>query len=282
MLTAQIRPFRFALVAFAPVRLSVLNCKKTSADRSGSLFAIIDERVSPICEARLKSRGFTVIKLPRDERLGAAVASHTDMLLFRDGNTVIASKEYINANENIKSALLSAFPSLDLRLSDEALSKKYPSDAIFNAKIVGKKLYAKSDSVSKEIVRYAKEKGYGTISLNQGYPACTTLFADDGFAITADEGMRRALTLSGIEVLFIENSEKIKLPPYKYGFIGGTAGVFKNTVYFIGNLDAHPNAKEIKKALTKRGFLSVSLDESADSLFDLGGIIFTESGNSDR
>ena len=281
MLTEQIRPFRFALVAFAPVRLSVLNHKKTSADISGSLFAIVDERISEACEKNLCKEGFEIIKLPRDERLGSAVCSHTDILLFSHQNTLIASRQYIDAHEDVKEALYRAIPSLDLRLSDEEISHKYPLDAIFNAKAVKNKLFAKSDSVSKKILNYAKEKNLGIVSVKQGYVACTTLFVGEEFAITSDDGMARALRAEGMDVLKIHESEKIKLPPYRNGFIGGTAGIFGNTVYFLGNLNSHPEGKDIELNLLKRGYRAVSLDTNADSLFDLGGIILTECADAD-
>ena len=254
----------------------MLNYKKTSADRSGSLFAIADERISAECEKKLNEEGFEVIRLPGDERLGSAVASHTDMLIFKDKNTVIASKKYIEAHKDVKDSLYRAVESLDLRLSSEEVRWQYPNDAIFNAKAVDGKIFAKADSVSKEILAYANESGLKLVCVKQGYVACTTLFAECNFAITADEGMARALRLEGIDVLKIRESEAIKLPPYKNGFIGGAAGVFKNKVYFIGNLASHPDAQIIEQALSERGFAVVSLDDTADSLFDLGGIIFTE------
>ena len=86
--------------------------------------------------------------------------------------------------------------------------------------------------------------------------------------------MEKTLLSEGVEVLLIEESDSIKLPPYKNGFIGGSAGVFESTVYFIGNLKAHPNANEIESALKSRGYNAVSLDPECDSLFDLGGILF--------
>ena len=87
--------------------------------------------------------------------------------------------------------------------------------------------------------------------------------------------MKKTLSSEGVDVLLVEESDSIKLPPYKNGFIGGAAGVYENSVYFIGNLKSHPNAKEIESSLNSRGFSAISLDPECDSLFDLGGILFT-------
>ena len=279
LLTEQIRPFRFALVAFAPVRLSALNYKKTSADTSGSLFAIVDERISVPCEASLLQRGFEVIKLKADGRLGEAVASHTDMILFRCANTFIGSQKYFEEHREIFKKIKNSLPSFEFILSDEEVREEYPNDAIFNALKIGNKLFAKTDTVSRTILNSAEEKGLEIINVKQGYPACTTLAISNDFAITADKGMARTLSKHGISVLEISDSDKIKLPPYKNGFIGGAAGVFDKTVYFFGNLLSHPSGKIIDEALKAHGYESLSLDSSGDALFDLGGMILI---NTDR
>ena len=273
LLTEQTRPFRFALVAFAPVRLSALNYKKTSAYKSGSLFAIVDERISEKCAARLSLDGFEVIRLPRDERLGEAVASHTDMLLFRLGDTIIGSRAYFEKNASVYNTLKRALPNFDFILSGEVISRDYPHDAIFNALRVGNKLFAKTDTVSSEILALAERVGLEIESVKQGYPACTALAISEKLVITADAGIRKAMERRGIKVLTISDSESVLLPPYKNGFIGGSAGVFENKVYFIGNLHSHPFADIIESELSSIGYVAVSLDPDSDSLFDLGGMI---------
>ena len=273
LLTEQTRPFRFALVAFAPVRLSALNYKKTSADRSGSLFAIVDERIPKTCENELLSRGFQLIKLKADDRLSVAVCSHTDMILFRYKNTLVGSRAYFKTHNELYERIKTSLPDFEFILSDENVSAVYPKDAIFNALVIGKQIFLKADSASRELLSLSEKAGLTAVNVNQGYPACTTLALPSGFAITADMGMSRALAGNGIEIINISESEAIKLPPYRNGFIGGCAAVFENTVYFIGNLLAHPSAEKIKSELEKRGYEAVSLDSEADSLFDLGGMI---------
>ncbi len=273
LLTEQIRPFRFALVAFAPVRLSALNYKKTSANKSGSLFAIVDSRISENCEEELLARGFEVIKLAKDERLGEAVASHTDMIIFRYNDTFIGSRSYFEKNKTIFEKIKNSLPYFNFILTDDEIFCDYPHDAIFNALGLGDKLFAKTDTVSSAVLDLAEANDLKIIKVKQGYPACTTLAVGDSFAITSDKGMAKVLRASGVEVLEIPESDAIKLPPYKNGFIGGATGVFENTVYFIGNLYAHPFGKEIERAVALRGYEAVSLDSSCDALFDLGGMI---------
>ncbi len=235
----------------------------------------MDERIPYSCERSLAERGFKVIKLPRDDRLSAPVASHTDMLIFRHNNTLITSQDYFDKNRNLINNI-SDISGIRILLTDDVPEREYPKDRIFNALILGERLFAKTEYLSKKITEYAKSAGLKIIPVSQGYPACVTLGIGDKIAITADSGMARALKSENVEVIDISDSEAIKLPPYKFGFIGGTAGVFRNTVYFIGNLAAHPFGTKIEDALKKAGYECVSLDEKSDSLFDMGGICFFE------
>jgi hypothetical protein len=77
----------------------------------------------------------------------------------------------------------------------------------------------------------------------------------------------------GISVTLIDDGGVI-LPPYEYGFIGGAAGVFKGTVYFLGDIDTHPSADAVKRAISMAGMNYESLSD--EPLLDLGRIVFYE------
>ena len=78
----------------------------------------------------------------------------------------------------------------------------------------------------------------------------------------------------GIRTYVISDSDKIKLPPYEYGVIGGCAGVYKSTVYFTGSPDDHPSCDIIKSAILKEGLEYTAL--SRGPLVDVGGLVFFE------
>ena len=238
----------------------------------------MDERISSRCEANLKRCGFAIVKLPPEENLSEAVASHTDMLVFRHSGTLIISRKYAKEHGELINTIRSLC-GMNIILSDDGHEKSYPKDAIFNCLVIGNTLFGRLDSLSESVVSYAAQAGLRCVHVNQGYPACTTLALPCGLAITSDKGMARALVAEGVETLVISESEKISLPPYKFGFIGGAAGIFGNTVYFLGNLMAHPDGKAIENSLAAHGYACVSLDPDADSLSDLGGIFLF--GNED-
>ncbi|MBQ7332764.1 MAG: hypothetical protein IJW38_00245 [Clostridia bacterium] len=235
---------------------------------------IVDKRMPEAAKRALSLNGFYILEAPKSKALPAPLSSHPDMLFFFHGKTLISSAEYCEENPFIFEDLTRLIPGLSVRLTSDVLSDKYPQDAIFNALVIGNKIFLKKDSVSSAVLEYAKETELEICEVKQGYPACTTLALSDKRAITADEGMAKALSSHGIKVTLIRNGD-ISLPPYEYGFIGGASGVFHDKVYFIGNQTLHRDAEKIEKAIREASLAPYSL--GTFPLLDLGRIIFIDS-----
>lgn len=245
----------------------------------GSLFAICDERLPLSHNVELTRLGFSVIRLPAS-RAAEAISSHTDIVLFRHGNTVIGSADYFSDKSILAAKIRAA--GLTLRLTDDIIGKEYPYDAVFNALVIGKYIFCRKATVSRAVLAYASEAGLTAVDTNQGYPACTTLPIGEGLALTSDRGMAAALESVGISALLVPESDSIKLPPYKNGFIGGCAGVFGNTIYFMGDFRTLPYSQMLCECLQRAGFTALSLGEPGAPLLDLGGIILTEGRGDDN
>ncbi len=237
--------------------------------------AIVDERISAEARRTLSLSGFYIIDAPRAKGLPAPLASHPDMLIFKHESTLITSCDYVDEAPFVFEDIFRLIPSLTLVVSDESFGESYPHDAIFNALTVGERIFIKSDTASRAVLEYAKKRGLEIINSKQGYPACTTLAIDGRHTISSDLGMVKLLRENGIETLNISEGE-ISLPPYEYGFIGGAAGVFRDTVYFIGSLDTHPDGERIKEFCRAAGKRAISL--ATHTLTDLGRIIFIDDG----
>ena len=235
--------------------------------------ALTDTRISTKCERALEIRGFHVIKMPPIPALPAAMASHPDMLLAYIDGTILTSAEYCDNAAYVFCEIRELLPRIKIRFLDTTQGNEYPYDAVYNVLTVGKKMFCRTKTVANEILDFAKDVGYEIVDVKQGYPACTTLAISESCAITADGGMCKALSESGISVVTIENGN-ISLPPYEYGFIGGAAGVYKDKAYFLGNLDLHPSASIIKEACASAGITPISLSD--EELADLGRIIFLD------
>ena len=235
--------------------------------------ALIDERISPDARAALEDGGFHTLTVPACMGLPEATRSHPDMLLFPLGDNIFTEEGYLAENKDFFAELCAAAPRLKITPITESLSSEYPRDCVLNVLSVGDRLFLKSDSVSRTVLDEINRQGIRTVSVKQGYPACTVLALGDAHAITADRGMARALLADGVEVLKISDGG-ILLPPYDYGFIGGAAGVYGDKIYFIGDYLTHPDGENIRAFAEAAGYTAVSLD--AGQLRDLGRIIFID------
>lgn len=244
-------------------------------------FVIADGRLPEEQVLKLTELGFTPVLLPPSPRLGSAVASHADMLMLFDGDVLITEREYYRSNSGLIDDIIS-HSGAELILSDAAFESEYPKDAIFNACLAHDKIFVKSDSIAQEILSYARARGLKVVSTKQGYPACTALILSKNLAITSDIGMAKSLEKEGILTTIIDNTSKILLPPHEYGFIGGCAGIYRDTVYFTGDINAHPDSKKIKATISDAGLKCVSL-ACGELLLDVGGLrFFDEAIDDDR
>ena len=233
---------------------------------------IVSENISPACERSLLVRGFSLLKLPTHPHIKSAVGAHPDGLIFKYKREILTPADLCDAAPHVFSDLREMCPEISISFTSDEPTSKYPYDTPMNAKVIGKYLFAKVDSVSKSVLGLAARHGLTVVNTKQGYPACTTLAIGEN-AITADRGMAKVLESYGIKVTVIENGG-ISLPPHEYGFIGGASGCFGGKVYFFGNIDAHPSADIIKSWCNDLDHEPVSL--SNEPLADLGGMIFAD------
>ena len=232
----------------------------------------VDNRIPTEAEAALSGLGFEVITLPPFSRLGEAVASHTDMLLFKVGDEVFSHADYIPEAPYVFDALHDSGVK-KIHVIDEDVAKEYPKDARLNILLVGKRAFCRAASASPSVLSHLRALGYEIINVNQGYPACCALKLSENAVITADTGLARVMSKHGIEVCEIENGG-IDLYPYEYGFIGGAAGICGDSVYFTGSLERHPSFKKILTAIEKARLKPVFLTRTRP--VDVGGLLFTD------
>ena len=155
----------------------------------------------------------------------------------------------------------------------ESFSGKYPDNVRLSAVKLGKKLICRTRSLDSKVKEFCNRNSYDLIHVNQGYAKCSCAVISDNAIITADKGIYQALSKTDIEVLLIGEGH-IDLCGTEYGFIGGASGYDRdnNTVYFCGNIEAHPDYPDIKSFCDKHQTAIISLTD--DRLTDIGGIMF--------
>ena len=108
--------------------------------------AIVDYRISEKAERGLITRGFLVIKMPACPSLSKAVCAHPDMLLFKHGDNIITSAAYCEQFPIPFTDMREYSSKLSFLFSSEEHKEEYPSDAIFNALVIGERIFIKTDS----------------------------------------------------------------------------------------------------------------------------------------
>ncbi|MBQ3228557.1 MAG: hypothetical protein IJB43_08245 [Clostridia bacterium] len=215
-------------------------------------------------------KDFEIIQLPPDTSLPEAVNGHSDLLIFKIDNKLVTRKSYYRTAKD-KIDLICDKGGLELVLSETKAGDKYPSDCGLCAAVSGRKIICRKASTDVEILRLADDPGYNLLNVPQGYSKCSCAVLADGAIITADRGIAKVTLENGIDTLLISEGN-VELPGYAYGFIGGATGLCKNTLYFCGNLESHPDHTAIEEFARKHSTKCVSLSE--EKLYDVGSLLF--------
>ena len=209
----------------------------------------------------LKQEEFEVKLLAPFSALESPVDTHADMLLLAIDDIVFVHQDYEIDLDGFEKIIK----------IDEPMSNKYPNDVLLNIAIVGKNAFCNTKFASKTVLKYLEENNFSIHHVAQGYSHCSTCIVSDNAIISADKGIVEAAKMVGIDALLI-SSGHISLPPYNYGFIGGSCGTFGDKIYFCGALNQHPDSDKIRNFATKHKKVIVEL--SSSPLADIGGITF--------
>lgn len=223
-------------------------------------------------EDAARACGFFVVRVPKMYGMPEPVASHPDMLLFAGfGRLFVRASHMENADfAHIVDEILCAVPALSLTLTSDAPSDVYPHDVAFNCAVIGGALVGKADFISASIKRSASDAMVPTLDVAQGYTKCSTAILGTGRnapIITADVSIHRLAVSRGASAYLIPPGD-VTLPGYDTGFIGGASFFARGSMYFLGNLDAHPACDKIKEAAEENGVDIISLSDTP--LFDAG------------
>lgn len=207
---------------------------------------------------RTLSDYYDIYELHELESFPKPTAAHPDMQLLRLGDTVVCAKGgeipfATNESESIPGEV-------------------YPDDVLLNACLVGKKLFAKEDTLDLKVKSICTEKGIDIVSVSQGYAKCSTLVIGDNAIICADTGIVKAAACHGLDTLLITPGN-IRLDGYNYGFIGGASHYDEDLklVFFYGDLSKHPDASRIMSFIKEKGADYVCCDKN--ELTDCGGAV---------
>ena len=172
------------------------------------------------------------------------ISSHPDIFMCRIGDEVI-------------------------HCTKEEIGFSYPENIAFNAACTGKYFIHNIKHTAPRLLSAAKDKGMEIIHVKQGYSKCSIAVIDETSLITEDEGIKKSLAPYPVDVLMISKGH-VRLEGFDFGFIGGTCGRVGNEIVFNGDISSHPDYKDIKEFIEKRGLEIKYFDYP---LSDIGSIL---------
>ena len=235
-----------------------------------NVLALIGEDAPYTVIDALKQKGFEVFSLKRDPRLPLPVSSHADMLIFCAGDKIFMTEEYALSSQKLIS-LLEGY-GYNIILSSSVPDNVYPKDILFNMAPLGKRVIGNIPFCDTTVTDHLMDNGYEFYTVKQGYTKCSTAIVGDNAIITADMTIAKIAASLGIDVLRVNSYREVKLDGYDYGFIGGACGYYDNTLYFSGNIEAHPEYQAISDFCKMHSTVLCSL--SSEPLYDVGSIFF--------
>ncbi|MBE6633833.1 MAG: hypothetical protein E7620_05770 [Ruminococcaceae bacterium] len=217
----------------------------------------------------LQKRGDIVVILPPHPALPKPVASHADLLVFFSKKGIYTFRSYAELAAN-QLGQISELLRLPVFICREEPEDRYPMDTLLDALPIGKHLICRPASTASTLLQ---ETDFRVVPVAQGYAKCAALPVGSAALITADPSIARACESLEIECLPIL-TEKIELPGYNTGFIGGAASFSPfdedPEILFCGDLNLHPNGTEITAFCQRNGKKTVSLADCP--LTDVGTV----------
>ena len=156
-------------------------------------------------------------------------------------------------------------------MGESILTPKYPYDIAYNVARVGKWYFHN--------LKYTDRRIRNTWTARhracpRGTGLCQVFDTSRGrqFIITTDRGIERAAAKKGIDVLYVECGDSIRLPGLDRGFIGGACGMISDTVCAInGSVEKLKGSDPIISFLSSRNMTIVQLSD--ECVTDIGSII---------
>ena len=226
---------------------------------------VIDSRASDDSVKTLSDLGYKLIYIPSNKCFDNPICAHPDIFMTKIKDTWFVDR-------SVKELFIFCD---DMYFCDrgtgDVTAIKYPNDCSFNCVSVGDSLICNKNITHSEILNFSEKNGMNIIHVNQGYTKCSTCKITENAIITEDTNIHNAAMKNGIDSLLIEKGF-VRLDGYNYGFIGGAAGLIENNLLAVnGNINKHPNSKEILEFCSKHKVKVLNLNQN--QLYDIGSIL---------
>ena len=234
-------------------------------------YLIIDERMREIEKEKLKSLGYELIEINKNENLYSEISSHVDIFACK-------IKDKIIVENGLYKTLKSKLKNADFIINGTSnVYGSYPDDIKYNVCIVGNKAIHNFKYTDIKLKKEIKENNLELIDVKQGYSNCSIAVIDDNSIILSDKGLNKTLENKGLDILFLDYTPDIKLLTEnnkyskKNGFIGGAISKIQNNIIVFGDLSKIDINNKIKNFILSKNLKIV--DFKGLDVIDYGGII---------
>lgn len=213
--------------------------EKANLPQNKVLHCVISEDATQAIEF-LGNYGIKTFLTKKSNKLDDEIAFHTDIQFIYCGkNIAVAAPNQAGLIKDIKE--------LGCRVEEEEIEpfSPYPNDVLLNQVILNDTFIGNVEYSSKRINNFLNENNITVFNTKQGYSKCSICIVNENAIITEDNGIFNLLKNSQINVLKIEPGF-ISLSDKHFGFLGGASGkISKTEIFFNGNIEEHPNYKQI-------------------------------------
>lgn len=229
--------------------------------------ALIDCRASEDIIKNLNKLNVNLLKTIKCNEAYNAISCHPDICVIKlnYNDILVAPNVYDYYNESLTPL------GFNVIKGNSPIGSKYPYNVQYNVVILGDKVIHNFKYTDNTLLDYIEKNNLEKVNVNQGYCKCSICVVDENSIITSDEGIYKEVIKHNIDCLLIEKGH-IDLFELNYGFIGGCSGLIsEDTLVFFGNIESHPNFKEIETFVSKKNKKILSLSD--EKLTDLGSLI---------
>lgn len=231
-----------------------------------SMLIIVDGR-SPISTFENLSYYGQVHKFSSQGITYEAISGHPDIFIFSDGDLLILAP---NCPQNTIQTLRNL--DINFQFGNTPIDSSLKNSTPYNILCTSSHYIHKKGFTDKFVCKIINHKTF--INVPQSYTRCSCIALSDHHFITSDKGIENILRGLKFDVFFFP-PDKIRLPPYPNGFIGGCCGIWENKLFFNGNPILHEKGEELLYFIESIGYEIIILHDNF--LYDGGGIIFLNS-----
>ena len=237
-------------------------------------YLIIDKRMRKIEKETLKSLGYELIELEKNENVYEEISSHVDIFCTKIKEKLIVEKSQYNL---IKTQIEECNSTIEIIQGESMVTKKYPYDISYNVCIVGNKAIHNFEYTDKKILEILKNENFELINVNQGYSNCSIVVINENSVITQDLGIYNELKKYGLDILFLDDDLDIKLLNNNQysemkGFIGGAISRIGNNIFVSGDLNKIDKENRIRSFIESKKLNIIDFKDL--DVIDYGGILW--------